>query len=264
MISPDYAQFIENAKRRLRQDPRIVGLLAGGSMMTGTMDEFSDLDLIVVYDAACREEVMSGRASIAAELGSLLSSFTGEHVGEPRLLICLYDSPLLHVDLKFVAPEELERRIEDPLVLWERGEEIRSILRRTQPSSPSPDSQWLEDRFWIWVHYGATKLGRGELFELIDLIGYIRATVLGPLILAKHGQPPRGVRKLEQSVPDAALELEATVPSYNAESCYNSLRAAIRIYRLLRSHDREWTRRQDAEEAAVAYLDRVYASISRD
>ncbi|MER7057532.1 MULTISPECIES: hypothetical protein [unclassified Streptomyces] len=29
-----------------------------------------------------------------------------------------------------------------------------------------PDLQWIEDRFWIWVHYGATKLGRGELFEV--------------------------------------------------------------------------------------------------
>jgi hypothetical protein len=31
----------------------------------------------------------------------LLVGFTGEHVGEPRVLICLYGPPVLHVDLKF-------------------------------------------------------------------------------------------------------------------------------------------------------------------
>jgi hypothetical protein len=46
----------------------------------------------------------------ASRLGELLPSFTGEHVGEPRLLICLYNNPLLHAELKFVTPEEFKKR----------------------------------------------------------------------------------------------------------------------------------------------------------
>ena len=69
-----------------------------------------------------------GRAAAAARragaspprLGPLLACFTGEHVGEPRLLIALYGPPLLHVDLKFVAERDLDVRVEDGRVLWQR------------------------------------------------------------------------------------------------------------------------------------------------
>ena len=45
---------------------------------------------------------MGERRTIAESCGGLLAAFTGEHVGEPRLLICLYGPPLAHVNLKFV------------------------------------------------------------------------------------------------------------------------------------------------------------------
>lgn len=71
----------------------------------------------------------------------LLQGFTGEHVGEPRLLICLYGPPLLHVDLKFLSVAELDVRIEEPEVLFERGEAVTQRLRSTRASAleaPSP------------------------------------------------------------------------------------------------------------------------------
>lgn len=66
---------------------------------------------------------MAQRLDITAGWGRQLAAFTGEHVGEPRVVICLYDDPLLHVDFKFVTPRELDTRIEDPVVLWERTTE---------------------------------------------------------------------------------------------------------------------------------------------
>ncbi len=261
---PIHEQFIEKVKEKFIRDRRLVGLLAGGSMITGEMDEYSDLDLVVVYRAAYREEIMNERLNIAGQPGGLLAAFTGEHVGEPRLIICLYGPSPLHVDYKFVSLEELEHRIENPLVLWERGTEISEVLRRTQPLHPDLDPQWIEDRFWIWVHYGATKLGRGELFELVDILNFIRSTVLGPLILAQNGQLPRGVRRLEQHVPAAIAELEETVPMHSSESCYRSLQASIRIYRRLRGHAANLAaHREDAEKASTAFLDQVYASLRK-
>lgn|GEM_PF-5648763 len=130
---------------------------------------FSDLDLIVVYAPEYREEIMNQRMTIVSGMGSVLAAFTGEHVGEPRLVICLYEAAVpLHVDFKFVMPKELEKRIEDPIILWERGAVISANLQRTPSAYPHPDPQWIEDRFWVWVHYAAAKLGRGELLEVID------------------------------------------------------------------------------------------------
>jgi hypothetical protein len=88
-------------------------------------------------------------------------------VGEPRLLVCLYGPPLLHVDLKFMSIEELLDRIEDPAILWDRDRALRSAMSRSKAEYPPPRFQWIEDRFWVWVHYIAVKINRGELFEAI-------------------------------------------------------------------------------------------------
>jgi predicted nucleotidyltransferase len=44
--------YLEAVIAAIQADPRVVGITAGGSAGTGTMDEFSDLDLVVV----CRDE----------------------------------------------------------------------------------------------------------------------------------------------------------------------------------------------------------------
>ncbi len=103
MVPSIHQAFIDNAIEIFKKDDRIMGAAAGGSYITGSMDEFSDIDFVIAVDPEFTEQVSKERQEIAGRLGNLLSSFTGEHVGEPRLLICLYGLPLLHVDLKFVS-----------------------------------------------------------------------------------------------------------------------------------------------------------------
>ncbi|MFD2663355.1 nucleotidyltransferase domain-containing protein [Paenibacillus thailandensis] len=261
MLLPVFERFIQQAKEKVSQDQRFLGLLAGGSMKTGTMDEYSDLDLVIVYDSAYQEQIMNQRLLIAEGMGNLLAAFTGEHVGEPRLIICLYGPQPLHVDLKFVTLAELKIRIENPLILWEREAEIRTIFEKTSPSHPHPSPQWMEDRFWVWVHYGATKLGRGELFELIDHITFLRNTVLGPLIQMHNGQLPRGVRKLEELCASELEELKETIPFHNYESCYKALKITIQLYQRLRQRSDALVLREEAEQVSIAYLDSVYSSL---
>ncbi|MCH1642446.1 nucleotidyltransferase domain-containing protein [Paenibacillus timonensis] len=262
MRLPFHNRFIQEAIKYVSQDQRLIGLLAGGSMMYGEMDEYSDLDLIIVYDSAFRGEIMEQRHSLAERLGNLLSAFTGEHVGEPRLLICLYGPPPLHVDLKFVQLDELESRIEDPLILWEKGTEITAIISRTSPSFPTPHPQWIEDRFWVWVHYCATKLGRGEIFEIIDTLTFMRNAVLGPLVLICNGHLPRGVRKLEKYAPKEVEELRGTIPIHNFESCYHALKNTINMYQRLRQVS-EISPRIEAERITIEFLEGIYSERSQ-
>jgi hypothetical protein len=259
MKLPVHERFIEQAVDFLSQDQRLIGLLAGGSLVYGAMDEYSDLDLIIVYSDEFQSEIMAQRLLIAEGLGSLLSAFTGEHVGEPRLVICLYGPIPLHVDLKFLKIQELETRIENPKIIWERDSHITTILNKTTPKFPYPDPQWIEDRFWVWIHYGATKLGRGELFELIDLITFMRSTVLGPLILINHGQQPRGVRRLEQYGAEELDELKGTIPFHTFESCYQSLKNTIKMYQHLRQTS-DIVKKAEAERISIEYLDSIYAA----
>jgi len=253
-----HASFLRQALERLREDPRLVGVAAGGSYLTGAMDQWSDLDLIVAAEPAAYAAVIADRPRIAASLGDLLAAFTGEHVGEPRVLICLYRSPLLHVDLKFVTVAAIAERVEDPAVLWERDGRLTAALRAGHPRFPEPDRQWIEDRFWVWVHYTATKIGRGELFEVQDALALLRGRVLGPLALKSRGARPAGVRRLETAAPDLAREMADTVASHDARDCARALAASAALYRKMRdAQPGACTPRLAAEAAALAFLDQI-------
>ena len=260
-VPEPHAAFLRRALERLRADPRLVGVAAGGSYLAGTMDEFSDLDLVVAVEPVAFPGVIDDRQRIAASLGPLLSAFTGEHVGEPRVLICLYGPPLLHVDLKFVALADAAQRVEDPAVLWERDGRLTAALGADAARFPVRDLQWLEDRFWVWVHYGAGKIGRGELFEAHDLLAFLRGQVLGPLMLQTASARPSGVRRVEQAAPGWAREMQGTIARYEPRSCAVALRATAQMYRALRggAATPELVVRKDAEAAAMAYLDGILA-----
>jgi hypothetical protein len=249
--------FLDNAVKVLREDCRIVGVAAAGSFVGDVMDAFSDLDLVLAVEPSEQEAVLGDRQRIAGTLGNLLAAFTGEHVGEPRLLICLYGDPLLHVDLKFVALPDLARRIEDPIVLFERDGRMTAALATSPAERPRPDRQWIEDRFWIWVHYAATKIGRGELYETIEFLCYLRDKVLAPLAAERAGLRPTGVRRIEGTVPEVARQLRATLAGHDAADCRRAVRACVDLYRTLRADDPTVTPRSQAERAATVYLDTI-------
>lgn len=254
---PDlHRRFLERALPALERDGRLVGVAAGGSFVTGGMDEFSDLDFVIAVDPESYDEVMADRRRIAAGLGNLLAAFTGEHVGEPRLLVCLYGPNTLHVDLKFVRLDEVGNRVEDPAILLDRDARFAAVLGGGAAAYPPPDLQWIEDRFWIWIHYGASKAGRGELFEAHDFLAYLRMQVLGPLALQASGAPPTGVRKVETLAPEYVNQLRATIGAYGAEACLDALAASADLYVSLREQlaPDNLIRGRSAQLAAMEYL----------
>ena len=149
--------------------------------------------------------------------------------------------------------------MEEPKVLWEREGRLSAALLTGSARFPEPDLQWIEDRFWVWVHYGAAKIGRGELFEAHDFLGFLRLQVLGPLSLQSRGARPSGVRRLESLVPDIAQEMRSTLATYSPRSCALALRAAAHLYRTLRTAlaPNPFVLRKEAEEAALGYLEKI-------
>ena len=49
-----HRDFLDQIVHRLSRDPRLVGVAAGGSYLTDTMDAFSDLDLVVAVEPRAR------------------------------------------------------------------------------------------------------------------------------------------------------------------------------------------------------------------
>jgi hypothetical protein len=136
-------------------------------------------------------------------------------------------------------------------------------MRWRRPSGVPPrcgrewTPQWIEDRFWTWVHYGAAKIGRGELFEALDMLAFLRARVLGPLIAQRRGYRAQGVRRIEQLAPDLVPALQAAVGDHMAAGCAAAIRAAIDLYHLLREEASDVVPRTGAESASLEYLSQI-------
>lgn len=253
--------FIDSALVHIQQDPNAIGLAVGGSWISGNMDEYSDLDLVLVTTQPIAPDVERMR-TYAAQLGTMLASFRGDHVGEPRLLIALYESPLLHVDIKFVTLDEFYQRVEDPVIVWERNGLLSAVLHQSTAVYPPFDFQWIEDRFWIWVHYAALKIGRGEYLEAMDFLGFIRNIVLGPLIHLRYNGLPRGVRRLETTANPADLaHLHKTIARPERDSLLKATTEAAQLYTELRDKLAPATLQKNnaAHIAVETYLKSLYA-----
>jgi predicted nucleotidyltransferase len=252
-------QFADKVTSIVKHDPSIIGLAVAGSWLTNEIDEFSDLDLILVT----KEKISAGKEKMldyANQFGILLTAFTGEHVGEPRLLICLFDNPLLHVDIKFVTIEEFRSRIETPTILSDTDGQLQQVIDQTSAAFPYPDYQWIEDRFWVWIHYALLKIGRGEYFEAVDFFGFLRMVVLGPLLHIKNGHLPRGVRKVESQLPDNDLiALKLTMAEHNKLSLLSAIENAVTLYRSLRDilFSKDVILHKAAEEKVLLFLEEI-------
>jgi hypothetical protein len=181
-------------------------------------------------------------------------------VGESRLLVCLYDNPLLHVDIKFLTLAEFYDRIENPVILFERDNQLTDVIKSTKAEWPQVDYQWIEDRMWIWVHYIAAKVARGEYFECLDGLGFIRAKVLAPLLQVKSKTAVRGLRKVEKKLNLPDLEdLKITVAQYNKASIIKALENTVSVYRLLRKklYTDKVELQVKAEKRSMEYLKKI-------
>jgi hypothetical protein len=92
----------------------------------------------------------------------------------------------------------------------------------------------LEARIWTWSCYIQSKVLRGEIYEAMDGLQYVRDRVLFRL-LAFHGQRrPAGGRRAEAFVGDHGDAFARTVPkSLDPASVLAALREEIDLYRRL-------------------------------
>lgn len=247
-----HGALVQRLVAHLAARDEVRAALLGGSLANGGSDEYSDIDLTVVCTAETRGGLLEGER-LARDLGCL-SAFRGDHLREPRLLICLFDPPLVHVDFKLVTPEEAGERVESRALLLCKDPALLPLVASEIFELPSPDRAWVEPRIWTWLHYGATKAARGEVFECLDLLAFLRGRVLGPMALLASGHSGlavQGLRRFEANAPAYADALAQTVSQPDASSCLGALDAARVLYLELRDV-LEWRVGDPRLEAAVA------------
>lgn len=252
---PSAHQFLlQRLVDALSQDARFCGIGVSGSYASNTMVQYSDLDLVIAIDPIHYEEVMEQRFQILNQFDDLLAAFTGEHVGEPRLIVSVFgEAEIVHVDFKFVSLPDAAQRVDNTQVVWERGSLLSDIFKTQAPHYPQPNAQWIEDRMWIWTHYAATKIARGEYFETLEFLSFLRFNALSPLALQQAGLTPSGVRTIEKRLPDFAAKLAKTVAMPEKESLKIALGHCVSLYLELRANE-EVVINERAQTACVNYL----------
>jgi len=139
--------------------------------------------------------------------------------------------------------------------------------RKTKPTTkapkkgiaeyPIPNLRLIEDRFWFWVHHAMAKIARGEFFEALEGLTFLRRTVLGPLALIRSGARPAGVRNVERLALQYVRDLQSTVAGHNAIDCLRALRASVELYCSFQTNVAAMTFSEAAESATMHYLSEV-------
>jgi len=212
-------------------EPDVIGMAIAGSFVEGTPDIYSDLDLRVVLANGSLERVFPRREEFASECGPLVAAFTGEHVGEPQLLITLYDD-LMHVDYLFIELADAPRKndFRKVQVLWQRDPHVSEALSRPYVADPAADLAYMEARIWTWSWYIQSKILRGELWEAVSGLAFVRTAVLFRLLAMSQKIRFRGARFAEQTVGEYSGAVARTLGSLENESLLEALRTTVSLY----------------------------------
>lgn len=213
------------------EDPDILGMTIKGSFALESADEFSDLDLSFVIREGAYEDALGRRLELAGAPEEPVASFTADHLGVPELLIVLYDD-LVHVDFRYVPLNDFPDPQEDlPCrVVWERDGVLTERLSGALPAQSHLDLAWIEARMWTWVWYTHAKILRGEVYEALDALQFLRSTVLFPLVAVTRGERPRASRRAEELVGDLGEDFAATVASPSRSATMQALEKTVHLY----------------------------------
>ena len=228
---PRHRAKVEAAVRAGVEIEDVVAMAVAGSFAVGNADELSDVDLRFYVAETAVDRTVRAIPALAASCGTVMASFNGERVGAPALTIVLYDD-LVHVDFDVLSSAAAaEHNAGLPvLVLWDR-DGVSARLPGDDRTDVAGDLRWIEDRMWTWCWYIQSKILRGELYEALDGLQYVRDRVLFRLLAFERGTRPAGARRVEAALGDRREAFSGTITSADDPAAVlSALRAEIGLY----------------------------------
>jgi hypothetical protein len=240
LVLPSRAKHLPVHQRRLEAvchfamgERNVLGMLIGGSFASGEADKYSDLDMQFVVEEEAGEATAEQLRRLAENAGPVVAAFFAEHVGLPHMLIVLYRD-LIHADFEPVAVSRVgSRNAGLPTHVFERDGIVSSALPAEYEVDHAADLRWMEDRMWTWIWYVQTKVLRGELYEALDGLQYMRDNVLFKLLAIEREERPSAARRIEARTGAWTQEFADTVPILSSESMMRALQATMSLYQTL-------------------------------
>jgi predicted nucleotidyltransferase len=174
-----------------------------GSVARGSVDRFSDLDLVVwAGPDEDADRLADTVAAVATGIGRTLVSFRGTHLNRPNLVVTYAElqGTVVKTDIE-VLPAGEPPTAECLLALYGQPP-CRAV------TEPGQDGAVLAETLnrasgWTWFTYG--KIIRGEYFAAARAIDFTREHALVPALLFQRGLPQDGHRHLEARLPPEVL-----------------------------------------------------------
>lgn len=217
-MTPDpYTQFTQTLVDGVRSDPRVLGVVALGSMAARDYlpDAWSDHDFFLIVDPGAQES-FRGDLSWLPGAARIALSFRETAHG----LKVVYDDGHL-LEFAVFDPQELFlARVNRHRVLFDRADvaaRLEQIARTTTEATSPPDASWLAGQVLTQLLVAAGRTRRGEwLSGRAVLMGAVRhlatlaATVLtSPDRSLLDGLDPH--RRIERAFPDFGRSLDAAL-----------------------------------------------------
>ncbi len=186
-----------------------------GSLVTGEVDELSDLDLYInVPDASQLMAVQAAFVQHIKAFGELMTWFRAEHINMPNLLVFYLEvqGELIKVDAEIICLQEQSQALPKKFLSLQAGSEIFDEQLKEQQQSV--DFALIYRKFCAWQWFIYCKIARGELFQAARSIDFSRENALLILIRAHFDLPVMdGHRRIEKLLPHNVIkQLELTYP----------------------------------------------------
>src|SRR5437879_6411063 len=93
---PEHRRVLTRAFEYLEQDSRVVGVLLGGSFVSGDPDFYSDLDLYLVINDDHFTDMLAEKEKTAAAVDRMITGFVPDHLGPggDEMYIAVYGGPV--------------------------------------------------------------------------------------------------------------------------------------------------------------------------
>jgi hypothetical protein len=239
---PDHRRLLAKARELFAADNHVLGVLLGGSLADGRADLLSDIDLYLFVRDKDFESVFANREAVARSLGAVLLCYRGDHMPSGKHQLIVWYEGLLHVDLIY---RKWSGRVPDwkwkrTVILKDSYGAMAQLQKESDPLRPATVSleqlQTLSQKFWGWVAYTLGKICRGERWEALDNIAWIRNEALLVMLAWAQNAPYEGHRRLESKLDDElAMLFEQSLCSRELDALHNALMAEVRIFRKLRA-----------------------------
>ena len=233
MAIEDLERTLERFRALCQADSRVVAAFVGGSLATGTADDYSDLDLYLITSDAAYDDFLTGRQRFMEQLGEpvYLEDFNG--FGFDMILFIYADgckgelglaraSRFRHIHggpyRVLVDKERLLRGVEFPLD-HVALEEQRRNLERTCRS------------FWRHLYLVTGALGRGQLLTGAGYLEALRRDLLRVCRLSVDFADGGGHPPAEHLLPAGLLAaLGPTFPRLERAEVLAATREAVHLF----------------------------------